>query len=508
MVKTFHTTQKDEGFFVGRRALGKLSIFLLLVWLFQISFVFVEDGEVARVLIVLVPSVIILGFSTVLYGLAKEDRLFFLSPLSIFLAYSSLVFGFGPLQTSLAPDSAQQIDLSIFGADEIDHARVAFLNTTGLLFTTLAAFVTLSWLSRRSGTRYKSSLVGHPSREEHSALGPLKISSKRLVMIGVTCLLVIFVIRLVRYGLGIKLQLPSFLGVLDDAGWLAALSFGVTAGRRVPGMLLATVITVCIEAFFGLLVGMRSEAITPVVLSVLGFYLGSRSRASLIYGFVFVILTMIFITPVTREVRNLTWGGVFEGSSVAAVQQAVLDQSQRDDIEIPATYALWSRINYSFWQAEMMRLYDNGSAGDTYRYIPWTFVPRFLAKDKPIFTIGTDIGYAVQGVRQSSSFTGTVYGEMYWNGGWSAVLISSIIYGSLLALISVLTLQLFLIGSASGLFLALNGLFYGFSVDQTFSVGAVGPAIIFLILCFLYRIFLWPGSRFGRIRHAELIGDR
>jgi hypothetical protein len=252
------------------------------------------------------------------------------------------------------------------------------------------------------------------------------------------------------------------------------------------------------ESIQGLAAGMRFESLVPFVALILGSYVGSKSLKTLAIGIVGLSLSLVLITPVISQIRQLTWAGGYVGSRLSAITQATSIANETNDSE-SALFDVWGRLDYSPWQEAMMSQYDKGRPGSTYQYILWNLVPRFLYPSKPRLVVGTDIGHAIQGVDQHSSFAGTAYGEMYWNGGWSSVIISSAVYGAILGAITISNLWLFAQNDWVALLIGIYGIIYGFAVDTHFSVNIVGQAIAFLLFLFLYR-YISPllSSRFRR----------
>ncbi|MGY6214048.1 hypothetical protein ACW73L_02710 [Methylolobus aquaticus] len=288
--------------------------------------------------------------------------------------------------------------------------------------------------------------------------------------------------RLVRYILNIPLILPGFMGFMDRAGWVAVLIFAILAASRGGSFKVLAVAVTLAEALFGLVIGMRTDTLTPLVFLVLGLYVGSNSAKWLLIGSVIVTFAAISVTPVVKQVRALTWNAEYQSGRAGAVSDAFQRQLREDSLDEPAGYAFWRRLDYTPWEAAMMRSYDRGDSGDTFRYIFWTFAPRFLFPEKPNFVIGTDIGLAIQGVDQSSSFSGTAFGEMYWNGGWLAVVLASATFGVLLGMVTIGTLWLFLRGTLVSSLIGVTGLLYAFAIAATFSVAIVGQAVTFFVL--------------------------
>jgi hypothetical protein len=448
---------------------------LAIIVVLQSLMTFAADRLLAELLVVICPIIVFIFLGSTAFRIVNRSPFILLSPLPYFLAYSAFVFGIGPLYHWLAPADVSRVSSTIFSSDPIDHAWVALLNSWGLLFTLIGFILTLSYLLSKSRlTIPKVGLVPPLSsfiRGGYSALG-----------LAIT-------LRLSEFLLSINLQIPGFLSFTDRAGWVGILLLSIAgANRRSSWFLLLSALAAALESIFGLVIGIRNEAIMPIVLWFVGCYIGNRSAKFLAAGLVIVASFMIFITPLVKEIRLLTWGSYSYSSGISSLNAAFERQSLEDSSDDPALFAVWRRLDYSPWQAEMMQLFDSGSSGNTYQYIFWTFVPRFLVPSKPKLEIGDAIGYAVQGFSQSSSFSSTVFGEMYWNGGWFSLIFSSLVYGFCLCLITSATLWLFTQNNLLALLIGSTGILFGFVVDETFSVSVVGQAVIFFVIISVYSL--------------------
>jgi hypothetical protein len=141
--------------------------------------------------------------------------------------------------------------------------------------------------------------------------------------------------------------------------------------------------------------------------------------------------------------------------------------------------AWWQRLCYAGAQIFAMQLYDTGVRGDSFVMSVYTFVPRVIWKDKPIITdVGVDFNEMMYGTRTSSTGIG-IYGEAYWNGGWSLVVASGIAIGILFAILErsanrFCSRPLWLL-----LPCAFLGIKMGLRIDGWFAPDYVGSAVIY-----------------------------
>ncbi len=464
------------------KQLNRSSVWLTGLWLLQVTAYTLQDTAIDEMLVRVVPLIVFIILGSSCYSLLKRNTAGFFTPLPIFLAWSAVVFGIGPLFRWFSPGTPYRWYTKIFPSDVSSYAGVALLNTTGLLLTLIGTTLTLQLIYSLDSKRLPNPQPG-AGVMMHLTDPAVLLTTRNLKKMAFISLFLSATIRIIQFPLGIDLHIPGFLSFVVRFGWLAVFLFGIIGGRNQGLALVLAIATAIMEGTIGLAIGIRTEAVAPLVLLFAGYYVGSRSRKALILGLILVVLALMFVTPVVKTVREMTWGGSYAGNRTEVVIGAVAAQEAGDDMDKGTVYSVWNRLDYSSWQAAMMDLYDRGRPGSTYRYIFWTFVPRFLVPNKPVFAIGHEIGRTVLGVSGSSSFSGTVFGEMYWNGGWFAVALSSLIFGLLLGAITACSLWLFLVkGSVFAFLIGLTGILYGFIVDDTFSVGVVGGGVIFLVL--------------------------
>lgn len=475
-----------------KRPLRTLTKRLAALWLMQIVLMLLSGEEGVHYWVVVgVPMVLLVLFAASAYRLVKRQSMAFMTPLPIFLAWSAAVFGFGSLYQWFSPETERRVSSSIFSSDVETYAKVALLNTTGLLLTLVGLLIMLDQITARRAV-VLGSMVGHQSSTQTPTLVLSQaFTTRKLIQAGYVALLFGFAMRFASYVLSIPMEFPGFLSMLNHTGTASVLFFSIAGGRVGGHALILAALVAAVEWVNGLMVGIRTQALFPLTLLVVGYYIGSRSVKGLITGTIFLAICLVFITPIIGEIRKLTWSGGYQGTAANALSEAYEGQARKVSDHDSPGYAVWIRLDYSPWEAAMMDLYDSGAKGNTYRYILWTFVPRFLAPDKPRFEIGTDIGYAVQGISQDSSFSGTVYGEMYWNGGWLAVVISSLIYGFLLGAVTWGSSWLFLQSTLPAILIGISGVMYGLVPDDTFSVAVIGQAVIFLMLVAVYYKTRW-----------------
>jgi len=473
------------------RWLGVLVVTQLLFTLIEsnLSSVFISCAVFVSILWILANAA---------YSLVRMNSSTLLTPMPIVLGWSALVFGMGALYQWLAPPNAQRYNPKLFSLNPADYPKVALLVSVGLLITFFCARLVFAQFHQRYARKLQSIDESNIRNYAINYSSSVFIESTKSLRIGYGLLALALLYRIGNFLLDGSFSAFGLFSLASKLGLAGVFALAFAAASRSNVHLSVAVLFASFESVIGISSGMRAEALLPFVSLLAGYYIGGKSFKFLAVGIVGLALALTFVTPMVLQVRQLTWGsGNFSRGQFSLISEAasVASKSELDT----ALIRIWRRLDYSPWQEAMMDQYNGGNAAATYRYIPWAFVPRILFPDKPRLEIGTEIGYAIQGVNQSSSFAGTVYGEMYWNGGWFSLVISSAVYGLMLGFISVFSLLLFTQNTWLSLMIGLYGILYGFTVDTHFSVNAVGQAMIFFSLAFLYR-YLAPLLGFRWIR--------
>jgi hypothetical protein len=163
-------------------------------------------------------------------------------------------------------------------------------------------------------------------------------------------------------------------------------------------------------------------------------------------------------------------------------------------------YALaWGRLNYAAEEWFAMNLYDHGRPGHTLKPALYIFIPRLLWPQKPDITEEGNRFYALatHGGKGTSLGLG-IFGEGYWNGGWSGVVGLSFLTGIILGIMSILSTKWI----EEGAFQYLPSILIGVLAGQGSLVGlfvtfVMGPAGFFAAYAVLSAVTVY-GLTFSR----------
>lgn len=302
-------------------------------------------------------------------------------------------------------------------------------------------------------------------------------------------------------GLGATLNtLAVDLGVHDgivDGVWRTVAKFTYIAiflGASYSGKgehwlrIAVIVVTVCLSAL-GLFLFNKTEMLLPIGTLVVGLSIRYSSRR-ILFGGVFVIL-MIFLlvgNVVTYSRNTFTDDGY---GSIEPRINVILDgfqSSSRQTVE--GEYHPWARFCYTPPLAAGMDFYDSGRGGEDFELLPWLFVPRFVAPDKPVISrSGADFYTKVTGQTGSSTGLG-IFVSGYYNGGWLGLLVASALCGWVLAQTSRVAVEIVSRRSLVLMPFAFMGVYMAFRIDGHFIVDYLGVFIFLLYPLLLVSAFV------------------
>ena len=147
-----------------------------------------------------------------------------------------------------------------------------------------------------------------------------------------------------------------------------------------------------------------------------------------------------------------------------------------------ARFSAWNRLCYVPSQIAAYDFYNVGNGGKDFSLIPWLFVPRFVAPEKPVITqTNIDFTIKINGNQYSSTGMG-IFFSGYYDAGWFGVLIVSVICGWILAQTSAMAMAILRRNALLLLPFALAGVYMAFRIDGQAVAEYIGPFIILLFI--------------------------
>ncbi len=258
-----------------------------------------------------------------------------------------------------------------------------------------------------------------------------------------------------------------------------------------------------------------------VVLAVVGVLLFNKSQILLSLGVLIAGLTMVYRRTLVLTIGILLLGAVyFSVSGLAtygrntlgrdlgvpiAVRWDIVQQwlalNKRGDPQTDSNS--WQRLSYVTSQGAAIDFYDAGRGGDEFRLIPWLFVPRVIAPQKPVITeSGSEFYYKISGQRGSSTGQG-IFVSGYYNAGWEGLIVAAAACGWILAQTSSVALAVLERRALVLLPLVFFGVFIAFRIDGHFLADYLGAFVFFLYFLLLSTLLPisknQPGRRISKV---------
>jgi hypothetical protein len=224
---------------------------------------------------------------------------------------------------------------------------------------------------------------------------------------------------------------------------LVAIFLGTSyRGSYKSSLLIVSIFTGIILSFTGVLLFNKTAILTPLAAMILGFSVryGAAKIIPISITFIILIFSVLggavdygryALLPDMSHPPEERWEVFKEGITAASNEQ--LDDK----------YSLWARYCMLPSQAAAIDFYDMGIGGDDYKLIPWVFVPRFIAPNKPIMTNnGVEFYYKIAGHYGSSTAQG-VFASGYYNLGWLGMVLAAGICGWSISLTSAIAYVIF-----------------------------------------------------------------
>jgi len=435
------------------------------------------------------PGLTLFGCLFVTYSLLRYNPAALWSPVPWFLVASAAYYGFGPLSYYYAtPETVAFMQLD-YPLEERQLFRTNLLNSIGIGGVGLGVIVGYALLPN----------------QVHRTVG---VSHKEATM-AVWLFLVI--------GISVKyfFSLPHAVGLLTWVlpGSIQHLSGLLNSaiillirlihrGRRQYQWVLYPLILS--EFVSGLMTFSKIEVLTTALAIVLGIYLSRQSlRMLIVSGIASVLLYATVLAPFVLFARNnFSMFGVSEVADLQVTLEAYgRVGAEAQEIAMPGVQVWWARLNYAPDQGFAMDAYDGGMIGQTVNLLPYIFVPRLVYPDKPSMNSGREFTELLTGEDGTSTSTGLgLFGETYWNGGWSLLFVVCIYVGILFAVFTRFSSKVIATEHALYIPIVFSGIMIGLSPDgwvvSTFFGGVIEILVLYLLLSIARVTFAaWPNMR-------------
>jgi hypothetical protein len=250
-------------------------------------------------------------------------------------------------------------------------------------------------------------------------------------------------------------------------------------------------------AFSGFLLFNKTNTFLPILAMLTGLSLRYNSKKILLLGVLGIALGFRLLGGITSYGRINTPP---EGLTFAERAQLMDDFMFGEAVIDVPDYSAWGRISYTVPQVAAINFYDEDNGGKGLHLIPWLFVPRFVAPNKPIITAtGNEFNYKITGSDKSATGQG-LFVSGYYQSGILGFLFASVFVGWFLAQTSAICKMLVAKDAFALMPIGLLGLLSAYRIDGDIIADYIGNfAVILYITIFLILVFGVRVQRANRI---------
>lgn len=371
------------------------------------------------------------------FRIAKTNAANIWTPAFWLLICTSVFFGFGPLVEVYGNEMTRYRlsvhNLAITSAELFYANRLSYFSSYMLMvgFTLHLYFNRRIW--RRAADPNERSYKG-------SILNPHLII---LTFVVGGMLVVHGIIMPASWGM-IDMVVPgaiSSMAAIVDVGFALA-TYMALRGSRPMTMLI--ILLWPLHLFLTALAFAKAPIITALMLPAIGAFLAHRSILRLAVASAVLMVTYSLANEYVYQGRvqiynetGTIWNADYERRLEIAQSYFTEERALAAEYNPRADeQSWWMRLNYSNVQVMAMEFRENGTQMDTLSQVWSMFIPRFLWPDKPIYTSpGNEFYYLVNG-HEGSSFGVTVFGDIYWQFGWTGTIFILPLLGWFYAMIS------------------------------------------------------------------------
>jgi len=409
-------------------------------------------------------------------ALVRADRWSLFSPLPYFLLTCSLYFGVGALLPVLGSRVDAEYVTAFYPLSDENRARIALLNSLSIIGVLVGFLAASSIIARKD-----SLSLPKPSVRE----------------------LWIWAYTFLAVGWAARLSASHMAGVgnvifsLENFVVISLLLFAyLSSYRRQKLDYCLTGLVLVLEIVWSIGHLSKHGAALALVFTISGLSFWRR-RPYLVFvgGFLVTFVFVFSLTPFIGLARDYQRISEERGVNLdwwEFGQQAFL----KGELETPSAL---TRFCYSTGQAYCMDQFDAGVPGETYKLIPISIIPRMVWQQKPVITVGYSFNESVTGNPDSASAPG-IFAELYWNGGWTLTLVTTLCLGVYFFIGHDLIFWIFTKGKYAWLPLMLNFVIQAVRPDDWFVstfVSSLPVAVIQCLLCLGLQslIAITAGSR-------------
>lgn len=280
------------------------------------------------------------------------------------------------------------------------------------------------------------------------SVDPLKLAIIFLIVGG---LFKYLIVQPAQWGM-INILVP---GVLTNLNQVVDLGFAITAFCAVGGNRKARWIMLTwfpLHVFLCALSFSKLEVVIAILLPVLAAFAKHRNVRKLLFNLCIIGIIFSQLQSTVHYGRALIYqqtGNISEAGYIKRMQYLteyfVVEQFSNSEVydTIDQRQNWWTRLNFAGPQVQAMTLYDAGQSNPQVQDIWMRFVPRAIWPEKPIlYGPGLYFYRLVSSNEAAFSFLGlSIYGDLYWQYGWTGVWVGGPVIGWLFCILSAYSLR-------------------------------------------------------------------
>lgn len=291
---------------------------------------------------------------------------------------------------------------------------------------------------------------------------------------------------------GLTENVPGILRTLARSSLVAIFLGAAYRGRGQQKTFSLTLLITSFEVAAGFLRFSKSSVILPLGAFVAGLSFRYDHRKILPVGLAALVTVYLAIGSVVSygrgASRNKSTENVIEARKETLSEGVAAARDESSQVE----YSPWARLCYTPTQAGAIDLYDQGWGGDNISVIPWLFVPRVLAPEKPIITRSGYEFYEKLTGQEGTSLGQGIFVSGYYDAGWAGLVLASALCGWLLAQTSAIARVALRSRSALMVPYPLAGMYMALRLDGNYLADYLG---MFVIILYSLVILGLPVSR-------------
>lgn len=385
--------------------------------------------------------------------------------LIVFTGAFAMYFVVGAALLAFGPEDAIADNLAYYPIDARMALSVDAMNGVGFGIALItAALVSRDWFFRQAD---RVSIVA-------SRVTAITAMS---VLIGISFVALIFTLSV---DLNLRTGMVSGLWRTLAQLSIVAIYLGSSYfGRHQWKLRMAAIAIASLSAMGGLLQFSKAAMLLPLAALILGLAVRYGARRVVPVGGTLLAILFISAGGVVQYSRNNMDAG--SGADIEQRQNVLSEGYDRSrDRTNKRSYNAWGRLSYVPSQAAAIDFYDSGRGGNDLGLIPWLFVPRMLAPNKPVIT-QTSVEFNTKITGNVGSSTGQgIFSSGYYNAGWPGVILASILCGAILAQTSSIANAIMMRRALLLLPFALLGVYIAFRIDGHFIADYLGAFVLIL----------------------------